>query len=380
MGLIEEEIENSRMKVLALTLFKLGLILFSIAHLGSCFWWLIGRLYDGSYPDIEGYSKSWMRANVPPYVTKKTDMWFWSMHFSMATMTTVGDGDIYPTNTAEVVFTMFLLWISLIVFSGCMGVLMSQLTAVYDEYQMRRARFVQLTKYMHWRGVPRQLRKAIRGYLSFVWHADEDTTETEEALMRQLSPALKQDLCVHIFGRVFFAAPFLGWMRDNPAAMKKLAVRAYGAFQEPGDSLFEVGEVNTTIYTLVAGWVATSSDGDFGENERQSVLDMDESPSSPNTIFSRVSTIHVKNGLKEVNLENSMNINATRSGLHDKETGELLNRTSINVVSRRRREDEELPALTKEQMSDAARRNTLFAGVLERARNEAMKEEEAMKS
>ena len=33
--------------------------------------------------------------------------WFWAMHFAMATMTTVGYGDITPTNTAEVVYTLF---------------------------------------------------------------------------------------------------------------------------------------------------------------------------------------------------------------------------------------------------------------------------------
>ena len=59
---------------------------------------------------------------------------------------------------------MALLWVSLIVFSGCMGVLMSQLTGLYEEHQRRRARFVQLTKYMLWRGVPRQLRKVHRSF------------------------------------------------------------------------------------------------------------------------------------------------------------------------------------------------------------------------
>ena len=49
--------------------------------------------------------------------------YMWSFYYSMATMTTVGYGDITPTNTAEVVYTWALLWISLVAFSGCMGVI-----------------------------------------------------------------------------------------------------------------------------------------------------------------------------------------------------------------------------------------------------------------
>ena len=47
----------------------------------------------------------------------------------MATMTTVGYGDVSPTNTAEVVYTQVLLWVSLVVFSGCLGILMNLISS-----------------------------------------------------------------------------------------------------------------------------------------------------------------------------------------------------------------------------------------------------------
>ena len=34
----------------------------------------------------------------------KTTNYLWSVHFAMATMTTVGYGDVSPTNTAELVY------------------------------------------------------------------------------------------------------------------------------------------------------------------------------------------------------------------------------------------------------------------------------------
>ena len=71
---------------------------------------------------------------MPTYQVDQSYMnlinYLWSFHYSMATMTTVGYGDISPTNTAEVIFTYFLLWISLVVFSGCMGVLMNLISSM----------------------------------------------------------------------------------------------------------------------------------------------------------------------------------------------------------------------------------------------------------
>ena len=63
-------------------------------------------------------------------------------------MTTVGYGDISPTNTAEVVYTFFLMWISLIFFSGCLGILMNYVSTIYEEGQERRMRMIELSKSM----------------------------------------------------------------------------------------------------------------------------------------------------------------------------------------------------------------------------------------
>merc|ERR1719482_363714 len=102
-------------------------------------------------------------------------------------MTTVGYGDISPTNTAELVYTCLLLWVSLVVFSACMGVLMNLISRNYEEGQERRNRLMELAKYMNWRDVPRELRGSMRRYLNFVWECTEKVGETETEIMEKLS-------------------------------------------------------------------------------------------------------------------------------------------------------------------------------------------------
>ena len=57
-------------------------------------------------------------------------------------MTTVGYGDISPVNSAELLYTIFLVWISLVVFSACMGVLMNIISGIYEEGQERKNRLM----------------------------------------------------------------------------------------------------------------------------------------------------------------------------------------------------------------------------------------------
>jgi CRP-like cAMP-binding protein len=259
----EQELEGSAWKMLIFAIGKILLLLFSIGHLACCFWYYTGISWQ------DHYGVSWLTEKMPTYDVDpwllKSSYYLWSFHYSMATMTTVGYGDISPTNTAEVVYTYALLWTSLIVFSGCLGILMNLITSVYEEGQERRRRMIELSKYMQWRVLPRQLRLSIRRYLGFVWDINEKVGETEAQLMENLSPTLRMSLCVHIFGTVLVRTPFLSWMKAYPGAIKKLALRTVSLFRDCNDMLFSFGEVDATVYVLVNGWVTLSLGAPFEE-------------------------------------------------------------------------------------------------------------------
>ena len=94
-------------------------------------WYMVGISFE------DHYGASWLTEKLPEY---DVDSWFqrstqylWSIHFAMATMTTVGFGDVSPTNTAELAYTLGLLWLSMIVFSASLGILMNLITHIYEE-------------------------------------------------------------------------------------------------------------------------------------------------------------------------------------------------------------------------------------------------------
>ena len=93
---------------------KIIVFLALVAHVSGCFWYLVAVIWE------EHYGSSWLNL-VPQYEIDewlpKSTKYLWSVHFALSTMTTVGYGDLSPTNTAEVVYALVLLWLSLVVFS-----------------------------------------------------------------------------------------------------------------------------------------------------------------------------------------------------------------------------------------------------------------------
>jgi CRP-like cAMP-binding protein len=271
---IEEEIEGSKLGMMFIQIIKILLFLYFIAHQGACFWFAVGEWSEGYY------GTSWISDKVPEYrwdsEFSRTTYYLWSFHFAMATMTTVGYGDISPTNTAELAYTLGLLWTSMITFSGCMGVLMNMMTGSYEEGQERRTRMMELATYMNWRVLPRHLRGAMRKYLNFVWDNTEKVGETEAGLMEKLSPTLRSKLCVHIFGGVLLRCPFLAWMNDDREALRKLCLRMSSVFFEANDMLFSWGEKQSVIYVLVNGWVTIMPGSTFKDEGHEEIMRADQ--------------------------------------------------------------------------------------------------------
>ena len=55
---------------------------------------------------------------------------------------------------------------------------MNLLTSMYEENQERRMRMISLSQYMHWRVLPKDLKRSIRRYSSFLWDCNEKVAES----------------------------------------------------------------------------------------------------------------------------------------------------------------------------------------------------------
>ncbi|CAK0877055.1 unnamed protein product, partial [Prorocentrum cordatum] len=164
-------------------------------------------------------------------------------------MTTVGFGDITPTNLWEVLFTSALLLLS----CPCLGYLTGRVVEVtmsfYSQSRAMREKRSMLQRYLSWRHVPKQLGASMRQHLMYVWNATGGNDEVEALVKKDLSPMLRLELMYHIHGQALDSVPFLAWMRGYSVVVKEMAGIVDSINLSRGDFLFH-REHNETVYLL----------------------------------------------------------------------------------------------------------------------------------
>mmetsp|Transcript_78041 Transcript_78041/g.226417 ORF Transcript_78041/g.226417 Transcript_78041/m.226417 type:complete len:927 (-) Transcript_78041:119-2899(-) len=264
----ETKLEASQIFTFVSGIGRIILLVFAILHWGACMWYAIGvASLNDSHAD--GSAASWVAVHQGdyPYIGEhKWDHYVFSLYFSLTTMTTVGYGDITPTNFSEVSFAMVLLAVSSMVFAGLMGTLTDMIGALNSQRHELAERKMMLSRYMRWRAVPRRLMYTIRQHLLFLWDANEGYDAYEGAIKEQLPPVLRAELCHHIYGRILASAPFFGWMRDFPICTKFLCQKVQSIFLERGDHIFRMGQQNDQVYMLLTGEVVASRNENLFED------------------------------------------------------------------------------------------------------------------
>lgn len=274
----ETSLESNHIFTFISGIARIVLLVFAILHWGACMWYAVGKanLHE---EHLDGSPASWVashQADYPYIGEEKWDHYVYSLYFSLTTMTTVGYGDITPTNYSEVSFAMLLLAVSSMVFAGLMGTLTDMIGALNSQRHELAEKKMLLSRYMRWRAVPRRLMLSIRQHLLFLWDANEGYDAYEDAIKEQLPPVLRSELCHHIYGRILSSAPFFGWMKDYPICIKFLCQKVQSIFLERGDHIFRMGQRNQQVYMLLTGEVVASRN----ENLFEDSLILPEQPHS----------------------------------------------------------------------------------------------------
>lgn len=115
---------------------KLVTLLATVAHLCSCFWYILGKPGDSvltgldldmtdfiNISAVDGDDDGWVMRNYPDKVDDKLFLYLHSFYFIQTTMSTVGYGDLLPVRTGEVMFAMFVQVLGTAIFGYVVGLM-----------------------------------------------------------------------------------------------------------------------------------------------------------------------------------------------------------------------------------------------------------------
>lgn len=233
-----------------------------IGHFTACGWLAIGL----AQPDI-----SWL-AGRNLSAGDSISMYVQSIYWAITTMTTVGYGDITPSNNIEFLYAGFVMLIGASIYAfviGNVASILGQLNARKNEYQ-ERAHFV--SQYLQQQNIPNDLIQRVQAFYRRRWERFQDYDQA--AILSDLPSPLALDIKAALARHIVENVPIL---KHAPIVIRDVLLHAMKyEYVDPGSVIIKANQHYQRILFVIDGeltiefegeYIATLSKGDYVGNQ-----------------------------------------------------------------------------------------------------------------
>ncbi len=191
----------------------------------------------------------WLALRAPAEYVKPVPHYLEALYWTMTTLSTIGYGDVTPSTTPELLYTMLVMVLGVGVFSYVIGSV-AGLIANLDRAKLHfQERVERAHAFMAYRGVPAELRHRILGYYGYLWESRLGWGDSE--LLDDLPSGLRVEVSLHLHRPILEKVPFLSGASDE--LLRDLAVALRPTVCAPGEILFRRGQTGKTMYFVSHG-------------------------------------------------------------------------------------------------------------------------------
>lgn len=240
------------------TMIKFGVMIVTIAHWLACLWGVVTTV-DNTMK--YGNQVNWMRdyGMWEEIQGKPGRLYMSALYWATMTVTTIGYGDIRPTNESEQILCVLAMLVGASTYAYVIGnvcgviALMDQATSKYNQ-QMD-----ELNLYMAENHMPNKLRVRLREY--FQYSKQLNRQRYYQALLLEMSPALRGEVANYINAAwleniAFFNPPLLPDI-EREQFCTDISLRLEPEAYAPQETVVRVGEPTEKFYLLQRGVMAS---------------------------------------------------------------------------------------------------------------------------
>lgn len=260
----------------------LGSVLFSL-HTLACLWQFLEPFPLGELPLLTIYNKSF--------------------YWAVTTLTTVGYGDISPTNNLSRIFTMVVMVIGIASYGVIIGSV-SSLMFNMDRYkEKKKEKLDELSTFFNHYKVPINIQREVYGFYGHL--LEKNNKDIDNKVMADLPKALQAELKPYMKIKLIKDIPIL--KNSGMKCLKEIAEKLNQQFYSPGERVVNIGDIGKEMFIIAHGSVDIEVDGKIltslnaGQFFGEMAL-MEETPRTANVLANSYCDLYVfeKEDFKEI--------------------------------------------------------------------------------
>lgn len=239
---------------------KLNFLMIVVCHWVGCLWYTCADVSDWI-----GLGDNWKDADEldDSLSIDHSDFggftaYLRSVYWAIVGMSTVGYGDIIPTNILETSFALTCVLFGGLVLPAVVGGLAAYMGNFNMAAKIHRKKLAKIRRYMRKTRLQPSLVDKVQHYYDYLFSRQGGVDE--EATVDELPDPLRQKVALHVNGTSIDAVPFFS-LCDEPLKQLIVSVLRPRVFL-PGDIITQQGEVGTEMFLIERGQVVvTTEDG-----------------------------------------------------------------------------------------------------------------------
>jgi len=219
-----------------------------VSHWMACIWYVVALCNDCDGVDRTG---TWIDATFGEEREQSLyNLYVASWYFAVMTMTTIGYGDIAPTNAMEEIVASIFMLIGALFYAYVITTVTEAMAALHKEQQRYREIMDDLNAFMDRQGLNRTLRVVTRKYIRTTLASD---AEDISGVLALLSPDIQESIAAEVHGD--WAKESFYFSGSGAEFVSKMAVHFVPADFPAGETILNVGQDVLEFYVLETGMV-----------------------------------------------------------------------------------------------------------------------------
>lgn len=187
----------------------------------------------------------------PPTDMSDSEYYIQSFYWAVTTLTTIGYGDITPTNTIGRIYTMFIMVTGV----GVYGIVIGNISRIFAESarykEQTREKFQELSLFMKHYHIPERLQSAVFNYYNHLF--SKHLSDNDQKIIGELPHALKQELQTYMNMKLIRNLPVFKF--SSQACLREVAGALEQHYFGPNDTIIRIGELGEEMFIIGHGIV-----------------------------------------------------------------------------------------------------------------------------